>query len=363
MEISEKILILFLFLNNGMVKGDIIEEMLIAVHQLQANMNIVMNKVENIENNLKVDVNSIKQDIKVLHEEVERTSNQDKIFTESLENIKNILKIDVQSIKQNVKVLNEEVQTNSNQDKVIIKSLENIENILTDDMISLKQNIKVLHEEVETNHRQGIARIKQYGEKFEENCLKPNNVYLENIERIKEEIKSVNESLKERAKSVQENAEKNYLKIDSDLKKISTQNLELFHVQKLHSDNEYSYYKVPVSNGTRLAEGSVEKTCEKVGLRAVCNGKEECKYNSASCVVTPLSECANTLRPLSKIICDGNSPKKCSKLDGVFTQSDNWYGACGCVDGTWCVEGNKYTSGEMREGRKRIYYGYCAKRI
>ena len=31
----------------------------------------------------------------------------------------------------------------------------------------------------------------------------------------------------------------------------------------MHSDNEYDYYKVPVSNGTTLAEGTVPYTCEK----------------------------------------------------------------------------------------------------
>jgi len=38
------------------------------------------------------------------------------------------------------------------------------------------------------------------------------------------------------------------------------------------------------------------------------------------------------------------------------------HGECGTVDGQWCVSGNDYTSGEMRKGRKRIYYAYCAKR-
>ena len=70
MEISTTISILILFLNNGMVKGDIIEEMLIAVHQLQSNMKVVMNKVENIENTLTVDVNSLKQYIKEEAEEI-----------------------------------------------------------------------------------------------------------------------------------------------------------------------------------------------------------------------------------------------------------------------------------------------------
>ena len=78
MEIFKTISILILFLNNGMVKGNIIEEILIAVHQLQSKMEIVMNKVENIENTLAVDVKSLEQNINGLHEEVEK--NAEKIY-------------------------------------------------------------------------------------------------------------------------------------------------------------------------------------------------------------------------------------------------------------------------------------------
>ena len=149
MELRKTLLILILVLNNGMVKGNIIEEMLIAVHQLQTNMQVVMNKVENIENTLTVDLKSLK----------ETNSKQDKILIESLENIGNTLKVDVNSLKENIKVLHEEVETNSNQDKIFKKSLENT---LTIDVNSLKQNIKVLHEEVETNSNQDKILIKSF---------------------------------------------------------------------------------------------------------------------------------------------------------------------------------------------------------
>merc|ERR1711973_186253 len=263
MELRKTLSILILVLNNGMVKGDIIEEMLIAVHQLQTNMQVVMNKVENIENTLKVDLKSLK----------ETNSKQDKILIESLENIGNTLKVDVNSLKENIKVLHEDVETNSNQDKIFKKSLENT---LTIDLNSLKQNIKVLQEEVETKSNQDkiliesldsfkvevksfqkeslknaeeirlslekslkqnensskeIDRIKQNGKDCIESCLKPSNVYLEKIESLQEEVKSVQNSLKERAKSVQreniENAEKIYQKIESNLKEISKQNFEI----------------------------------------------------------------------------------------------------------------------------------------
>merc|ERR1712198_606189 len=304
MEISTTISILILFLNNGMVKGDIIEEMLIAVHQLQSKMDLVMNKVENIENTLKVDVQALKQNVKVLHEEVETNSNQDKIFIKSLdsfkvevksfqkESLKNSEEIrqglekslaenknsrgSLDRIKQKVENIDNNIyntlkvdlksinDSNFNQDKIFIESLENFENTLTVDLNSLQQNIKVLHEEVEKDSNQDkifiesldsfkvevksfqkeslenaeeiklsleksleqnenssdeIDRIKQNGKDCIENCLKPSNVYLEKIESLQEEVKSVQNSLKERVKSVQtekiENAEKLYPKIES----------------------------------------------------------------------------------------------------------------------------------------------------
>merc|ERR1712198_659369 len=157
MELRKTLLILILVLNNGIVKGNIIEEMLIAVHQLQTNMQVVMNKVENIENTLTVDLKSLK----------ETNSKQDKILIESLENIGNTLKVDVNSLKENIKVLHEEVETNSNQDKILIKSfdsfkvevksfqkesLKNAEEIRLSLEKSLKQN---------ENCKEGIDKIKQ----------------------------------------------------------------------------------------------------------------------------------------------------------------------------------------------------------
>merc|ERR1712198_511971 len=259
MELRKTLSILILVLNNGIVKGNIIEEMLIAVHQLQSHMQNVMNKVENIENTLTVDLKSLQ----------ETNSKQDKFLIESLENIGNTLKVDVNSLKENIKVLHEEVETNSNQDKIFKKSLENT---LTIDVNSLKQNIKVLQEEVETNSNQDkiliksfdsfknaeeirlsleknlkqnensseeIDRIKQNGKDCIKSCLEPSDVYLEKIESLNEEAKSVQESLKERVISVQtenmENAEKIYQKIESELEEISKQNLVLQGFQKLYS--------------------------------------------------------------------------------------------------------------------------------
>ena len=38
----------------------------------------------------------------------------------------------------------------------------------------------------------------------------------------------------------------------------------------MYSDNEYDYYKVPVSNGTTLLEGTVPYTCEKGKGKLYC---------------------------------------------------------------------------------------------
>merc|ERR1712131_214827 len=232
MELRKTLLILILVLNNGMVKGNIIEEMLIAVHQLQINMQVVMNKVENIENTLTVDLKSLK----------ETNSKQDKFLIESLENIGNTLKVDVNSLKENIKVLHEEVETNSNQDKILIESLDsfkidvksfqkeslkNAEEIRLSLEKSLKQN---------ENSSEEIDRIKQNGKDCIESCLKPSDGYLEKIESLNEEVKSFQKSLKERVKSGQtenmENAEKIYQRIESELEEISTQNLMLRGPQK-----------------------------------------------------------------------------------------------------------------------------------
>jgi len=55
-------------------------------------------------------------------------------------------------------------------------------------------------------------------------------------------------------------------------------------------------------------------------------------------------------------------PQKCSQLEGVFSYTRGWKASeWGAVDGK-AAEGKNFTSGEMKKGRKKIYYGYCAKR-
>jgi len=140
----------------------------------------------------------------------------------------------------------------------------------------------------------------------------------------------------------------------------------------LHQDSEFEYFKVAVSNGTRLLGGKVSETCEEVGMKAVCSGGESCKYtNLDKCVVTPLStDCNNPMYPLSKLLCNGEKPRKCDEFEGVFSFMHNWYGGeCGRVGYDWCANGDDFVAGTLESGPGRsqgqveTYYGYCAKKI
>jgi len=55
----------------------------------------------------------------------------------------------------------------------------------------------------------------------------------------------------------------------------------------LHCGYGYAYYKVPVLPGTRLTEGAVASTCERVHMRAVCPGPED-----SPCGFTNTSKCS-----------------------------------------------------------------------
>ena len=57
MERIKTLFVLIICLNNGMVKCDIIEELLISANRIQANMETVMHKVENMENAIKETAN------------------------------------------------------------------------------------------------------------------------------------------------------------------------------------------------------------------------------------------------------------------------------------------------------------------
>jgi len=325
-----------------MVQGNMFEELLLAVNRMERNLETVMHKVETMENTIKeteTNVKSIRDDVKILHNEEEINSKQ------------------LGNLKEEVKSVKEEL--NVNHSNMNLQYLEIVEEVKKAGRINLN--------------------MEQCVEKYS----KHSNVIKEHLNSLKEEVKSVQDK---NAKEINLNIE-DVVKITSNhsdlilkqikvskeevtsLKEENGKNIDaifqLLGCQKLHSDNEYDYYKVPVSNGTSLLEGTVPYTCEKVGMKAVCSGPEGCMYNNKeTCVVTPLSsDCYNPLYPLSKTLCDGKSPSRCKTIEGVFNYMFNWLNhECGLVDGSLCNTQKTYTSGEMRKGRKRTYYGYCAKR-
>ena len=66
----------------------------------------------------------------------------------------------------------------------------------------------------------------------------------------------------------------------------------------LYNDTEHNkYFKVRVEPGIYLAEGAVVKTCDDVGMKAVCSGRANCKFtDTTKCLVTPLSRnCKNPM--------------------------------------------------------------------
>jgi len=306
MDRSKTLLIFILCMNNGAieVKCDIIEELLISVKSLQLDLKTVLNKVENVENTFNADIKYIKDNIKVLDEKVET--------------VKNTQKEDLKNIKDNIKVLDEKVE-----------------------------NLKTVQEEVKSIQKEN---------------LKNNN---DNYRVLNEKVESLQTVLEE-VISIQEETLKN----NTDDSKVLDREVdrEVLGIQKLYSDNEFSYYKVPVSNGTKLVEGTVQFTCEKVGLKAICFGTEGCENtDTEKCIVSSMQaskhSCLSAMFPLAKILCGVDSLSQCSQFEGVFNYIRNWWGSeGGVVDGSYWATGKHYTSGEMRKGRKRIYYAFCGER-
>jgi len=145
----------------------------------------------------------------------------------------------------------------------------------------------------------------------------------------------------------------------SDLeKKVGNLTKSLLYGDLLTTSGGYSYYKTPVPFGKKLVTGTVAETCGTVGLRAVCSGPAGCSYTSSRCLVTPLStDCGNDMRPISKLICNRNNPRLCSKTEGMFSDTRGRGYDCGAVrGGGWCANGNSYTSTTSTP-----YFAYCVK--
>merc|ERR1711973_293109 len=155
--------------------------------------------------------------------------------------------------------------------KTVLNKVENVENTFNADIKYINDNIKVLDEKVETvknTQKEDLKNIKDNIKVLDEK--------VENLKTVQEEVKSIQkENLK--------NNNDNYRVLNREVDR------EVLGIQKLYSDNEFSYYKVPVSNGTKLVEGTVQLTCEKVGLKAICFGREGCEnIDTEKCIVSPL---------------------------------------------------------------------------
>ena len=116
MEIIKKLLILIFCLNNNdMVQGDINEDLLLAVNRIQATMETVIQKVENMENTIKeteTNVVSIRDDVSILHNEVETIKEEVKITSnysgKFLEQIK-VFKDEVFSLEEENRIKIEDI--------------------------------------------------------------------------------------------------------------------------------------------------------------------------------------------------------------------------------------------------------------
>merc|ERR1712098_444249 len=94
-----------------------------------------------------------------------------------------------------------------------------------------------------------------------------------------------------------------------------------------YEENGVQYYGIPVAKGTTLTE-----------------------------VVDFELNCGNPMLGLAKKLCEGNNPRNCPEMNGLFNYMKDWSGECGVVNGTWCAQGNSYTP-----ENPPVYYAYCVK--
>ena len=102
MERIKTLFVLIICLNNGMVKCDIIEELLISVNRIQANMETVMKKVENVEGIIKVTETNVIS----IRDEVEINSKQNILILEKFERFKEEVKSVQEEQNENLRNVN-----------------------------------------------------------------------------------------------------------------------------------------------------------------------------------------------------------------------------------------------------------------
>ena len=106
-----------------------------------------------------------------------------------------------------------------------------------------------------------------------------------------------------------------------------------------------------------MREGVVADTCEDVGMRAVCGGNSGCRWSSRRCQIVDFEAtvCGYTMYGLAEKVCGKKNPRYCTQLDGLFVYLNGYFGGeCGVINGRYCANGNRYTS-----GNPTTYYAYC----
>ena len=122
-------------------------------------------------------------------------------------------------------------------------------------------------------------------------------------------------------------------------------------------DGSLTYYKVHIAEGTRLVGGATAATCEAAGMTAVCPGATNCIYNSANCLVTPISENeCNYMDTLAQLICNTGATK-CPDFEGVAVFMHGYYNSDYLVlknNGGYQL-GKQFVPGTEDQS----YYAYC----
>jgi hypothetical protein len=126
---------------------------------------------------------------------------------------------------------------------------------------------------------------------------------------------------------------------------------------QLYIDGDLTYYKVLIAEGTKLVAGATAATCEAAGMTAVCPGASNCAYNSATCLVTPISENGcNYMDSLAQLICNTGATR-CPDFAGVAVFMHGYANSDYLVlkNTVGYQQGEKYIAGTGDQS----YYAYC----
>merc|ERR1711915_754016 len=99
--------LIFSFINNGVVKSNSIDKLLLAVNRIESNMETVLHKIESMENTIKdaeTNVKSIREEVQVLQNEVEKNANHINLerLVEKDSNKSQVIHENLKSLKENM---------------------------------------------------------------------------------------------------------------------------------------------------------------------------------------------------------------------------------------------------------------------